>query len=124
MEEPKIFQVPAEITKIGTMRNRALRLQVDTEEGISADAVERLMSLFELRGWFTFNVRKIEADNVVDLPPLELEKYDMEKSPSKRLRNVLFVYFTKRGGEKKDFDNWYVKEIERIIERYKERIPE
>lgn len=127
MENKELFQVPGEITKITTMRNKALRLQVDTQENVTSSQFEKLMEVYEKFGWFTLVVRKddkkIKPEDIKDLPELDINQFDIKKSPCQRLRNTMFVYFTKQGGKKNEFDSWYVKEMERKIDQYKERIP-
>lgn len=126
-KKDELFQVPGEITKIITMRNKSLRLQVDTQENVTAQQLEKLLAVLEIKGWFTFVVRendgKIEPDDIKDLPAFDINAFDIKKSPCQRLRNTMFVYFIKGGGNKKEFDTWYIKEMEKRIDQYKERIP-
>ncbi len=123
----QVFQVPGEISKIITMRNKSLRLQVDTQENVTAEQLKNLLAVLETKGWFTMVVRendgKIKPDDIKDLPAFDINQFDIEKSPCTRLRAVMFVYFTKTGGNKKEFDSWYLKEMEKRIDQYKERIP-
>jgi len=125
----KIFQVPAEITKFTTMANKSLRLQVDTQEEINPDTITQLMNVYEKLGWINFVVREvdgqqyeIEPEDLLDLPPLDINKFDMKESPSKRLRNVFFVYFTQQGGKKENWNMYYIKEMEKLIEKVKSNL--
>ena len=125
-EKNEVFQVPGTITKIQTMVHKSLRLQIDTQENISANDISRLMDLYEVLGWMTFisreNKSMIKPEDLVDLPVLDISKFDMEKSPSKRLRDVLFIYHKQKGGDPKEFDNWYVREMSKVTEHYKNQL--
>jgi len=55
----------------------------------------------------------------------ELDAVDLEiegKTKSQRLRNVLFIYHTQRGGTKEGFKGFYSIEMEKIIEHYKNKL--
>ena len=124
----EILQVPGTITGMKMMAHKTMRLQVDTQEDVTADIIEQFGNMYEKLGWFTFVRReegqgKIIAGDILNLPSLDIDKFDIKESPSKRLRNVMFVYYTKSGGKSMDFNMWYIKEIERLIERYKAKIP-
>lgn len=110
--------LPGAITKITTLRDRTVRLQVDCQEVRSEYAAE-LFALNDKIGWFFF------ADQVIkevpkDLPDVVLEKN--EKSPSERLRASLFVLHSQNGGKKEDFDSFYKKQMEMFIEAVKDKL--
>jgi hypothetical protein len=122
-----IFQIPGEITKITTMSRKALRLQIDTQEEVKGEQIEKLMAVYETYGWFTFLVRddkgKIKPEEVVDLPPIDNELFKGKKSLKERLRNVQFVYYKQRKiGAVEDFELWRARETERMITKYKEKL--
>jgi len=132
MEKDIIFQVPATITKLETKSHGSWRLQIDTQENIVAEDIAKLSALKsnagESRvGWFTFVMRenneKIKPDDLLDLP--ELTEYEDSKvTSSERLRNILWVRFTKSGGKKENFETWRLKYMDRLCESEKEKIPQ
>lgn len=113
-----IFQVPACIEKISTMQ-RCLRLVVDTQENINDDAKARLMSLHNKIGWFTFSVRQVEAEDLLNLPEI---KTDSTKTPSQRLRGVLFRLWEQDKNGYDTFETYYINYMEKIIEKLKEKL--
>ena len=120
MSDKKIFQIPAEITKIITMANKSVRLYVDTQENIKAQDVEQLMDCFEKFGWFTFLVnQKIQPEDVLNLPEVK-DETDL-KSPSQRLRAVLFLVWEHKGAQG-DFNSYYRDIMEKLISQYKEKL--
>lgn len=120
-----LFQAQAQISKIETMSDGGVRVVVDTQE--ITDPVE-LAKLFKLRkgalGYFLFKSAEIIAGDVKDedMPVFNLEEGE-NKSPSERLRAVLFVYWKEVKGGKGDFNAFYRSIIEQMIDRYKEKLP-
>ena len=114
----KIFQVPATITQIKTM-SQWLRLNIDTQETLKVEQMQHLFDMYNKLGWMSFAVRQIEVEDVIELPPLKSYKH---KSPSRRLRDVLFLNWQKDPAGYDDFEGYYEYIIERLIETWKQRL--
>ena len=119
MNESRIFQVPGEIVKIETL-SRCLRLRIDTQENVSADALKRLIELRNQVGWFTFSIRQIEATDIVDLPPIK-KKDDGIKSKAQIMRGVLFRIWEKDNEGMEDFELYYDVKMDKFINHLKEK---
>jgi hypothetical protein len=117
-----IFQIPATISKTTTMANRALRLQVDTQENISSEAMSRLMDNYEKLGWFTFSVQEIKPEELLNLPEIKVEKN--EKTPGQILRNRLFVYWKEKNPKSEEdvFRTWYEKVLDAFGKSYLDKL--
>ena len=63
------FQVPATISKIVTMADKSLRLQVDTQELTKADKA-KVFELHEEIGWFMFSRAEFKEEDVINLPEI------------------------------------------------------
>ena len=114
------FQVPAIISKITTMADKSLRLQVDTQE-LPKEEKAKVFDLHEEFGWFVFSKSDIKEDHLKDLPELKPEFKD-QKSPSQLLRNRLYVYYEKTHVNLGDFDSWYKTEMNRIGQHYLDKL--
>jgi len=114
------FQVPGAIAKITTMSKGVLSIRFDTQENLSGDAMKRLFELYEQFGWMTVNVRQVEAEDIIDLPPLRA--MDTKKTPSERLRDVLYRVWERDQKGFDVFDNYYIYAMERLIEHYKKQL--
>jgi hypothetical protein len=119
-----MLKTPSTISKITTMADGGLRLQVDTQELASEDKAE-LMGLYNQLGWFVFApTNTIKAE---DIPTTPLE--ENQKTPSQRIRSTLFVYFKKlqEVGSLKpdsDFEVFYRHHTEKYIDNIKNKISE
>lgn len=100
------------------MAHKALRLQVDTQEDISPEAMSKLMDLYEQFGWFTFSVQQIEPEDLLELPEIQTEKG--EKTKAQRLRAVLYRIWEK-GSKRVSSEEFYNIEMEKIIQHLKDK---
>lgn len=108
----RIFTAPAILTSCAFSKDGGLRLGFATNELSNADKV----IVAEYHGKFgtvAFREGDIEAEDLPDAKPS-----DERKTPSQRLRDVLFVLW-KQEGSKGDFDAFYRKHLDRAIERVK-----
>ena len=115
-----IFQIQGSISKITSMSRGTLRLQFESMENISGDAMQRLFSLVDKPGWMTVNVRTIEATDIVDLPPVR--DVDRKMSPSEELRSILWHIWNRDNAGYSDFDNYYLHAMNKLISHFKEKL--
>jgi hypothetical protein len=118
-KEKIILKVPSEIGKVETMSDKGLKLSVYTQELTSEDKAV-VFSLQEKLGWFVFSEAEIEPEDLVSLPKIKQE-FRSEKTPSERLRAVLYVLWDHQS-IKEPFDAFYKRYMENLIERIKEKI--
>lgn len=112
------LSLPATVTKVTTMRDKTVRIQVDCQES----APEHMAELFALNdklGWFFFHEKPIKEIDTKDLPEIKLEKW--EKSPSQRLRATMFCYWEQTKPDM-PFEAFYRTEMEKIIDYLKTKL--
>ena len=118
----QLFQAVAEVTKIETLA-KGLKIILHTNE-LSPEQMTTILSLYEKQGWFLFKESEISEIDVKGLPDLILEPN--EKSPSQRLRAVLYRIWEQSGGlqrhDKLSADQHYRNSMEKIIEDLKTRL--
>src|SRR5258708_3529254 len=106
------------ISKVMTMADNTVRLQVDAQEA-PAEIMAELFALKGSIGWFTFSEKVITEIDRKDLPEIKVESW--EKTPSQRLRATLYVLWEQ---SKPDvtFEQYYREQIEKIITYIKEKL--
>lgn len=115
----KLFQVPATITKIETMQEW-VRIAFDTQEVPDLTELAKLLSMGKGKvGWLLFKETEIQHE---DIPEYNPNVDDEERSPSERLRAVMYVYFMQQGGKKEKFTEYYRKAMEKRIQEFKDRL--
>ena len=117
-----MIQCQGTITKITTMRDKTIRLQVDTQE-IPANDKAELFRLHESFGVFAFSESEID-ENQIEVP--DYEPVEEKKSPSARFRAALYVFWEKYNLKTQHpiFDNYYRMTMERYIDKIKNKIRE
>lgn len=107
------FQAPAILTRIAYLKDGGLSLGFATNELSIEDKV--IASEFHQKyGYLLFKPNSFTEEEVP-----EVDATDESKSPSQRLRGALFVYWKNKPAPKSDFETFYRKQMEKIIDRVK-----
>lgn len=114
-----MLKIPAIITKVTTMSDGGLRLQVDTQE-MNGNTKGQVMDYHQKFGYFIF---ADEGEQVIesDIPTEKLE-FPNQKSQSLRLRNVIYRLWEQDHGGYEDFELYYRAKTEKIIVWLKEKL--
>ena len=117
-----IFQLDATVSKVTSMSNRSLRVQVDTQENLADESMAKVMALLDKYGHFVFlpDTRPIDEMDLLTIPPLKARE-DIKQSSSQRLRGVLYVLW-KQKGEQGEFENYYHSKMEKFISAVKDNL--
>ena len=114
-----MVQAPGMISNIKTM-SKCLRVTFDVQE-MDPACMAILFSLNEKYGQIVFaeaeEIIKEKQINIPDYVPIE----KMDKTPSKRLRDVLYKVWQTNGG-KGNSDDFYRNQMEVIINHFKGKI--
>ncbi len=113
------FQVPATIESISTRKDRTMKVIIGTQELEPKDSAE-LMSLHNTLGWFMFAENAFE---VKDIPKENAPEFKDDKSPSQRLRAILWVYWDTCTNKSTTFNSFYDQFVEKKIKEIKELLP-
>lgn len=114
--------IPATIQKVETMSRHA-RIVVDTQETITPEQLSELFSLHDKVGYFFFLDKPeatINRDELPDIPDVILE--DGEKSPSQRLRAVLYIFWQQKTSRTQEFELFYRRWMEKTVNAIKEQL--
>ena len=109
----------ADLKKHTSLANKTLDLTFNTSE-LSAEGIGTLLLYLHQTGTLAFKVGSFTDEEIESLPEYKPE-FANSKTPSERLRNVLFVYY-KQQNIQEDFEVWRIREMERIINGYKEQL--
>lgn len=111
----KSLETPAIITSLSSKSDGSLGLRVATPE-LSAEEKVAFMSLQNMNVKMT-----IEPTDEKFTDKIKVEKGLDGKSPSQRLYNVLYVYY-KQVKSIDEFDVFYKRHMESLIDTYKSRL--
>lgn len=116
-----IFTAPAILTRITALKDGGLSIAFATKELDTKDKV-MAFSFYQQYGHLLFKENEIQEE---EIPVGDTD--DIRKSPSQRLRAVLFVYWrqrTARGEESREFEMFYKQKMEEWINRVKNYLEE
>lgn len=100
-----------------TLKDRSIKLVFETQE-MSAEQCAQLFSLRNQIGWLIFASENETEVNVPQEPPQE---FKTNKTPSKRMRDVMFVWW-KQTSPNQDFESFYRDKIETVINWIKDKL--
>lgn len=112
--------LPGQIESIASRKDKTVKLTIGTQELSPSQAAE----LFILNQSFCYfavkpeNFTKEESDDINNLKT----ELDGGKTPSQRLRSVLYLNYLQDPKGFNDFGNFYLSEIEKIIDHFKRKL--
>lgn len=115
----KPVQFPVLVTGLSTKVDKSIKVTLETQEMSSQDSA----ILFDLRGmpaWAVIAPSEIKEEDV----KISSERADPaigQKTPSQRLRAVIFRFWQQTGGTI-DFESFYRIQIEGLINKFKDRL--
>lgn len=111
-----MIKLPAYLDTFSSKADRTAGIRFSTNELADEDftLLRQHQGLF---GWLVFSEEQIQEKDI----PKEITE-DKSKSPSKRLRAVLYLYFIQKGGKKERFEEFYSKRLEALIDEYKAKL--
>lgn len=120
--QDQLLQIPVELVKAETRSvSKDTKLTFVSQETVSPELIAKFVGYTGKVGYLSFlpGAEVIQPEDVVDLP--EVRRLKEEKSPSMRLRAVLFRTWEQEG-KPGQFETWYASRMEQIIEHYKSKL--
>lgn len=112
------------MVKYESKRNRSVRLIFDSQENLTDEQISRISQYHEKFLWLVLLHEEAKYDDYLEeinkLPQLKKEKF--EKSPSKRLYDVMFVLYMQTHKNSDGFSAWRESKMESIINAFKEKL--
>ena len=113
--KPQALQLQATLEGVSTLKDGGMSLRFHTQE-LSNDHKATLLSFAQSFGWLLFS----EQEQDVDSLELEPARKDIGgKTPSQRLRNVLYISYQQSGRIDISFEQFYAQKMEQIINHIK-----
>jgi len=115
-----MFQIQAFIDGVKTLKNNSLKITIETQDTktLTSNEMAELFKLNDKHVWVAFKEQSVKVE---DLDIKESNEFKSDKSPSQRLRSVLYVYWEKYKPTD-DFDSFYRKKMEDFINLIKDKL--
>jgi len=115
-----VFQVSGYLTKIESKTN-SWKIVFETSENISGEKIATFSNLKNKPSWMTVNSHVIEAEDIIDLPPLRPIDKD-QKTKSQRLRASLYRAWESNNEGFKTSEQHYDYYMDKMINWVKDKI--
>jgi hypothetical protein len=119
----KLLFIPCAIESISTRKDKTLKITIGTQE-LDPKSMSQLLNQWS-NGYGIMAFKK-EEFNIEEKELLESIKINQEelntKTPSQRLRAVLYILYTKNNEGYNDFTNYYLSKIEKLIKTITNKI--
>lgn len=115
------IQFKSLISQITTLKDGSIKVSIETPEFNCAEDVAKLFSFRNKEVWTAIeDVPLVRGENFN--PPAEIKSLKSDKkSPSVRLRAILYVLWEQKG-KQGDFEEYYEAQMERFISFVKEKL--
>jgi len=115
-----LITIAGQIEAISSRKDKTIKLTIGTQELSPNQAAQ----LFTLTQQFCYLGLKQETFTKEDSDLIDNLKTDLEtqKTPSQRLRGILYLNYQQDNKGYKDFSTYYQSEMEKICEHYKNKL--
>jgi hypothetical protein len=112
--------LPAQIEGLTSRKDKTIKVTFGTQELAPND----LAQVFQLNQRFCYIAIKEESFQQDELDTIESVKSDLEsnKTPSQRLRGILYINYQQDNEGYKDFMTYYLGKMDKICEHFKSKL--
>lgn len=113
--------IPAVLESYRSLKDRTLKLTFETNEP-DPDQMADIQRAAMNAGYLAFNQDPFSSSQEKYLTEMEVDYDDPKKTPSKRLRGVLYRNFEQEPKGYKTFNDYYNSQMELLIMHFKNRL--
>lgn len=112
--------LPAQIEGLTSRKDKTIKVTFGTQELAPND----LAQVFQLNQRFCYIAIKEELFQQDELDTIESVKTDLEsnKTPSQRLRGILYINYQQDNEGYKDFMTYYLGKMDKVCEHFKSKL--
>ena len=118
-----MLQIPAVLDSYRSMKDRTLKLTFETREP-TPEQMAMIQTASHNAGFLAFSTDNFTSDQINALKDIKVDYDDPTKTPSKRLRSVLYLLYQKDNEKFDTFQRYYDHHLERIIGHFISKIDE
>lgn len=117
----KTFQLAAQLESYRSLKDRTIQLTFGTSE-ITPEKMADIHYALNKCGYLAFAPDALATAELEEIDKLKVEYTDTGKPPSQRLRAVLYRMWEQAPEGYKTFNDYYVSQMEKLIEHFKGRL--
>jgi hypothetical protein len=104
-----------------SLKDKTIKLSFETQEP-TPEQLQEIAVNNQKYGYLVFSGNQLSDDQLEAVDKSRNDLYDSQKSPSKRLRNVLFRWYEQDSKGFNTFEDYYLYQMERIITNVKDKL--
>jgi len=118
----KAIILPAQIEGVATRSDKTLKITIGTQELPPSDA-GRLFGMNQRLCYIAIKEEAFQKDEASLMDGLNVTAEDTKnRTPSQRLRGILFVLFKEDAKGHDSFDSFYAQHMEKLIQHFKDKL--
>jgi len=104
-----------------SLKDKTIKLSFETQEP-TPEQLQEIAVNNQKYGYLVFSGNQLSDDQLQAIEKSRNDLYDSQKSPSKRLRNVLYIWFNQDSKGFNSFEDFYLYQMEQIINHLKQKL--
>jgi hypothetical protein len=117
----KTFQIPAILESFRSLKDRGLKITFETGE-LTPEQVANIQYSFQKVGFLAFSPDALATQELSEIDSLKVEYNDTGKSPSQRLKAVLYLIWKQKPEGFASSEIHYLHHMEKLIEHFKTKL--
>jgi len=116
-----ILLIPAVLSDVKSLKDKTLKVTFETNE-LTPDQFMGIGSNLQQFGYLAFKKEPFTENEKKVIENLKSDYDDAKKTPSQRLRSVLYLNWQKESEGYKDFNLYYAFKLEQMISHFKTKL--
>ncbi len=113
--------IPAILSSFRSLKDKTFKIEFETNE-LTPEDLSQIGLHNQSFGYLAFKKDKFKTEQIKLLDETKADYEDKTKTPSKRLRDVLFIAWKKQDAGYKDFEDYYKHQMEIFINHIKSKL--
>ncbi|MDR2584756.1 MAG: hypothetical protein LBC84_00815 [Prevotellaceae bacterium] len=113
--------IPAILTTFRSLKDKTIKLEFETNE-LSPEQMTALAQNLQAFGYLAFKKDAFRTEQLATIDELKADYEDKQKTPSKRLRDVLFVAYKQKNEGYSEFEAYYQHKMGKFIDHVKSHL--
>lgn len=116
-----MINVGALIDRVTTLKDKTLRITIACNE-LPFDTMSKIFSLNQKFCYVAIKEENFLNEEIKAIESLKTDDFEKGKTPSQRLRRVMFLVWTTDKEGFDDFNSYYINKMERLIDHFKAKL--
>jgi len=113
--------INAQLESFRSLKDRTIKLSFETQEP-TPEQLQEIALNNQKFGYLIFSGSQLSDEQLKAIENSSNDLYDAQKTPSKRLRNVLYVWFEQDSKGFTTFEDFYHYQMNAVIDNIKQKL--